>query len=130
MHRDHDEAEVAEEALVALTPEGCEQWRALIWRHVRAYMHGAHGIDAGKSRSSAGRRVAEGVSDRYTPAREVLVAMVECVNFHDDGNRNAAIQICEHLVQETCSIACASLSLHIVLHLCTRALGGCNQSCY
>jgi hypothetical protein len=112
---ENDAADVAEEALDALTPDGCEHWGSLLWRQVRTDMHGmntCHSSSAGSSRGSAGTltRARDSESDlgTFEGAKEVLTAMVVCVDFCDDANRNAAMDACAALVQETCYIAYAS----------------------
>lgn len=115
---DRDESEVAEEALIALTPAGCDQWCELIWQHVQVHTHcsdacsgaaGAGAGEAGTSCSGVGERVQ--VSATFGVAKHLLAAMVACVDFDDDANRKAAMKICVQLVQKTCSLACASLIL-------------------
>lgn len=103
------QADVAEEALVALTPSGCEQWCALIWRNVHAHVNGSHacGGAEGVAPSASVCRVSTHTADAFGVAKELLGAMVACVDFDDDANRKAAVKMCVELVQETCSLACA-----------------------
>jgi hypothetical protein len=92
-----EDAEVAEDALIALTPEGCEQWSSLVFRHMRVCTHEEHAEEC-----------TEGRPGTWEAVREILAAMVACVDFDDDANRNGAMMICEQLVQEICLLACAS----------------------
>ena len=96
---DNPEAEVAEDALVALTPSGCEQWCAQIWRNVCA--HGSQVCN------TAPRTADTGAAGDFGVAKQLLAAMVACVDFDDDANRKAAVKMCLQLVQETCSLECA-----------------------